>query len=114
MEPTTSDISARVLSFAWACRALSPTKLPFFIFFIFYLSSLLITSQTALTVHLLTIFQKKVGHTECYACRQLRSPTDIDDYVHRIGRTGRAGNTGIPLLSSTVATVVLSVTFLSS
>jgi ATP-dependent RNA helicase DDX3X len=22
-------------------------------------------------------------------------PTDIDDYVHRIGRTGRAGNTGI-------------------
>lgn len=22
-------------------------------------------------------------------------PTDIDDYVHRIGRTGRAGNTGV-------------------
>jgi ATP-dependent RNA helicase DDX3X len=22
-------------------------------------------------------------------------PTDVDDYVHRIGRTGRAGNTGI-------------------
>ena len=22
-------------------------------------------------------------------------PTDIDDYVHRIGRTGRAGNTGM-------------------
>jgi len=22
-------------------------------------------------------------------------PNDIDDYVHRIGRTGRAGNTGI-------------------
>ncbi|EXJ96481.1 hypothetical protein A1O1_01607 [Capronia coronata CBS 617.96] len=24
-------------------------------------------------------------------------PTDIDDYVHRIGRTGRAGNTGIAI-----------------
>merc|ERR1719355_411617 len=22
-------------------------------------------------------------------------PSDVDDYVHRIGRTGRAGNTGI-------------------
>jgi len=24
-------------------------------------------------------------------------PTNIDDYVHRIGRTGRAGNTGAAL-----------------
>ena len=34
-------------------------------------------------------------------------PSDIDDYVHRIGRTGRAGNVGIATAFSTETTRML-------
>lgn len=43
-----------------------------------------------LTFHLKRLDIPNVKHVVNYDL-----PTDIDDYVHRIGRTGRAGNTGI-------------------
>ena len=53
-----------------------------YIFFILYYSSMLINRWTGLDI-------PHVMHVINYDL-----PTDIDDYVHRIGRTGRAGNTG--------------------
>ena len=37
------------------------------------------------------------GHRPRLARRQLRRPVDTDEYVHRIGRTGRAGREGVAI-----------------
>jgi ATP-dependent RNA helicase DDX3X len=60
----------------------------------FFSVNTMLTSFVIVFIHLLTSFSgldiPNVMHVVNYDL-----PTDIDDYVHRIGRTGRAGNTGI-------------------
>ena len=73
-------------------RALSSTNLSilpdFFGLFLFVIQ--ITTSHTELIIiHLGGLDIPNVTHVVNYDL-----PTDIDDYVHRIGRTGRAGNTG--------------------
>lgn len=52
--------------------------------------SLQTTTQTLADIYLEGLDIPHVTHVVNYDL-----PTDIDDYVHRIGRTGRAGNTGL-------------------
>jgi ATP-dependent RNA helicase DDX3X len=84
----------------WASHRLARLFLPpkLFFFFPFFLCHTTLhtctthnqSSNGLLTIHPRGLDIPNVTHVVNYDL-----PTDIDDYVHRIGRTGRAGNTGI-------------------